>query len=371
MNDNRRMRSPLPGAAQALPVISVTTHGVALKASDIPKVSSSWTLSDHVGHWKVRWGIGRMNYRVEPGLYALGSPGSRSPVVVTANYRLTFDVLRRAIAGHDVWILALDTRGVNVWCAAGKGTFGTDELVRRIAFTELGKIVSHRRLILPQLGGPGIAAHEVKKRSGFGVLYGPVRAEDLPRFLAAGLKADDGMRRVTFTTAERLVLVPMELVPALRGSVPLLIILWLLGGWGWWGYSMDAFRTNALNLTTAYLGALATGVFFTPLLLPWLPGRAFSVKGTLAGLIWALLFIFLISRSAPGSFPSRAWEGAVWLLALPSISAFLAMNFTGSSTITSLSGVKKEFRYAVPLQMAGVGAGLILWFAGHFLQGSL
>ncbi|MDB4285547.1 hypothetical protein N9903_01430, partial [bacterium] len=165
--------------------------------------------------------------------------------------------------------------------------------------------------ILPQLGGPGIAAHEVKKRSGFGVLYGPVRAEDLPRFLAAGLKADDGMRRVTFTTAERLVLVPMELVPALRGSVPLLIILWLLGGWGWWGYSMDAFRTNALNLTTAYLGALATGVFFTPLLLPWLPGRAFSVKGTLAGLIWALLFIFLISRSAPGSFPSRAWEGAV------------------------------------------------------------
>lgn len=367
MSDSRRTGSPLIGAARALPVISVTTHGVALKASDVPEVSSSLTLSDHLGHWKVRWGIGRRNYRVIPGLYALGSPGSGSPVVVTANYRLTFDVLRRALAGHHAWILILDTQGVNVWCAAGKGTFGTDELVRRIASTNLGEIVTHRRLILPQLGGPGIAAHEVKRRSGFKVLYGPVRAEDLPRFLASGLKADDGMRRVTFTTAERLVLVPMELVPALRRSVPLLIILWLLGGWGWWGYSMDALRTNAFNLTVAYLGALTAGVFFTPLLLPWLPGRAFSVKGGLTGLAWALLFFFLVSRGSPGSFPSRAWEGAVWLLALPSISAFLAMNFTGSSTITSLSGVKKEFRYALPLQAAGVGAALILWFAGHFL----
>ena len=79
------------------------------------------------------------------------------------------------IGRTDAWILVLDTNGVNVWCAAGKGTFGTDELIRRIEATGLPEIVSHNRVIVPQLGGPGVAAHEVRKRSGFRVVYGPVR----------------------------------------------------------------------------------------------------------------------------------------------------------------------------------------------------
>src|SRR3972149_4169926 len=75
------------------------------------------------------WGIGRDRCRVAPGLYALGAPGGDSPVLVTANYKLTFDVLRRDAAGLDAWILVLDTRGINVWCAAGEGTFGTEEAI--------------------------------------------------------------------------------------------------------------------------------------------------------------------------------------------------------------------------------------------------
>ena len=73
-----------------------------------------------------------MDYRVEPGLYAVGSPTADSPVLVSANYKMSFDRLRSALPGVDAWILVLDTKGINVWCAAGKGTFGTDELVRRI-----------------------------------------------------------------------------------------------------------------------------------------------------------------------------------------------------------------------------------------------
>ena len=66
-----------------------------------------------------------MNYKVDPGLYAIGNPNERSPVLVTANYKMSFDNLREALPGRDAWILVLDTRGINVWCAAGKGTFGT------------------------------------------------------------------------------------------------------------------------------------------------------------------------------------------------------------------------------------------------------
>jgi len=107
----------------------------------------------------VRWGINRNKYRVGPGLYAVGTPGPESEVFVTANYKLTFDILRKNMTGLNVWILVLDTKGVNVWCAAGKGTFGTKELVSRIRLVSLERIVNHKRLILPQLGATGVAAH--------------------------------------------------------------------------------------------------------------------------------------------------------------------------------------------------------------------
>jgi len=44
------------------------------------------------------------------------------------------------------------------------------------------------------------------------------------------------------------------------------------------------------------------------------------------------------------------------------------MNFTGSSTYTSLSGVKQEMRMAVPLQIVTGATGLIVWMVSRFLQ---
>ncbi|HEX3019916.1 MAG TPA: mercury methylation corrinoid protein HgcA, partial [Chitinispirillaceae bacterium] len=36
----------------------------------------------------------RMSYIVKPGIYSIGNPDESSPVLVTANYRLTCDHLR-------------------------------------------------------------------------------------------------------------------------------------------------------------------------------------------------------------------------------------------------------------------------------------
>jgi CO dehydrogenase/acetyl-CoA synthase gamma subunit (corrinoid Fe-S protein) len=96
-----------------------------------------------------------MNYTVEPGLYSIGDPDESSPVLVTANYRLTCDQLRKAMEKSSVWVLVINTKGINVWCAAGKGTFGTSELINRIKCTGLESIVKHKSLILPQLGAAG------------------------------------------------------------------------------------------------------------------------------------------------------------------------------------------------------------------------
>ena len=178
----------------------------------IPKVATRLNTADRLGTIKVRAGLQRMHYTVEPGLYAVGEPTAESPVFVSANYKLSFDHLRCELKGIDGWIMVIDTKGINVWCAAGKGTFGTEEIIRRIEITRLAEIVSRRQIIVPQLGAPGIAAHEVKRRSSFRVIYGPVRARDIPEFLNAGMTSTPEMRRVFFNIGDRFVLTPLEII---------------------------------------------------------------------------------------------------------------------------------------------------------------
>ena len=86
----------------------------------VPVVRTKLSRQDVMGKVKARFGIGRMSYRVKPGLYAVGDPGPGSPVLVSANYKLSFDSLRCELAGLDAWILVLDTKGINVWCAGSK-----------------------------------------------------------------------------------------------------------------------------------------------------------------------------------------------------------------------------------------------------------
>lgn len=335
------------------------------RTGDIPKISSDLNWPDYWGTIKARWGVGRMHYTVDPGLYALGKPNDQSPVLVTANYKMSFDRLRQALSNRNVWILVMDTNGINVWCAAGKGTFGTDELVRRIEFSQLKGVVSHRELILPQLAGPGVAAHKVKKRTGFKVLYGPIQAVDLPDFLDAGMEATPEMRRKTFTMRERVALIPVELVSALKWLLPILPVFFLLGGLGassgfWQGVWNDGLFAS-LNL----LGALLAGAVLTPIFLPWLPGRAFSQKGLIMGLITTLFIVLfgVLYLNIRKSYMNIL----AWFFLAPALSAYLAMNFTGASTYTSLSGVRKEMRWAVPLEVVGGVAGLILWIGSRFV----
>ena len=75
------------------------TGSLAGPAGGIPRVSSALTRADRRGSIKARWGVGRMDYTVDPGLYALGDPDDASPVLVTANYKMSFDCLREALAG--------------------------------------------------------------------------------------------------------------------------------------------------------------------------------------------------------------------------------------------------------------------------------
>jgi hypothetical protein len=327
----------------------------------VPRISTHMGFRDQLGGCRVRWGVGRMHYTVPAGLYAIGDPDPESAVLVTANYKLSFDLLRRELWDRNLWLLVLETFGINVWCAAGKGTFGTQELIERIQTVQLGRLVKHRTIVLPQLGGSGVAAHETKKATGYRVRYGPGRSRDLPEYLDNGMKASAEARRVRFTLRDRLVLTPVEIVQTWKPSLIILAIILFLSGLNRDGFKLDAAIFHGLTPSLVYLSALLMGSLVTPILLPWIPGRAFSLKGAQLGLLSALMFSL---TSASG------WSGAslvALFLMAPATAAYFAMNFTGCSTFTSLSGVQKEMRIAVPVIILTIALGGVAWLMGNIL----
>ena len=333
-----------------------------LKSSDEPDISirtasTKLTVSDRIGTLKSRFGIGRMDYTVEPGLYAVGEPDNDSPVFVSANYKLTFDTLRKNLGGIDCWLLILDTKGVNVWCAAGEGTFGADELINRIESSQLSSHVSHKKLILPQLGATGVSAPDVARRIGYTVDFGPVRASDIKRYIDAGYKATRDMRTVEFTLWDRLVLIPMEFIPAMKLTLPILGVMLI----------SNRIIARPFDKTdiAAVIGAVFAGSALTPALLPYIPGKAFTLKGWLAGLGCTAGILGLTGKLRGGN--RNKLTSAASLLLYPAISSFLAMNFTGASTYTSPSGVKKEMEKALPFIAGAAAAGAILTLGAHLI----
>ncbi len=328
----------------------------------VPQISTRLSRCDHLGTIGVRLGFRRNDYKVAPGLYAVGHPDGQAPVLVTANYKLSFDHLRYELGGVDCWLLVLDTRGINVWCAAGKGTFGTDEIIRQVQRTRLAQIVEHRKIILPQLGAPGVAAQMVKRGCGFEVVWGPVRARDVQLFLAAGQKADDTMRRVTFSLVERLVLVPVEITMLGKSLLWTILAIFVLSGLGGQIFSLSAALERGALATMACLVGIATGCVVVPILLPLIPGRAFALKGAIVGLAAGLCTVVALSFSAQISLmPALAL-----ILFATAVSSYLAMNFTGTTPFTSPSGVEKEMRRAIPLQLAMTLLAVGLWVGAGF-----
>ena len=316
--------------------------------------SSALGFAGRWDHFLARMSWKRGEHRVRPGLYSIGKPGPDSPVLVSSNYTLSFDALRSALKGIDTYILVINTFGINVWCAAGKHTFGTEEVVERIETSELARVVRHRTVILPQLSAPGVAAHIVKKQSGFKVEYGPVRAKDLPEYLKTHT-ATPAMRRVRFGIIDRVVLTPVEIIGYLLYTLVAGAVLFFWGGWA---------------ATLMIVLAAAGGAILFPMLLPWLPTRDFTTKGWSLGIVitLAVILVNMFAVGADMTVEHRILSVAGNLLIWPPVTAYIALNFTGASTFTSRSGVKAEMRsYIRPLAISFV-LGVILNIVAKFVH---
>lgn len=327
----------------------------AAPAGSVYRVSTDWSRADYWGMIKSRVSAFRMHYAVTPGLYAVGDPDRNSDVFASANYKLSFDVLRRSLKGLNAWILVLDTKSINVWCAAGKGTFGTDELTKRIMEARLDEVVSHRRIILPQLGAVGVIASAVQKKTGFRVYFGPVRAHDIDGYVRAGYKKTKDMSTVRFSIVDRLVLTPMEINPAMKkfpwfaGAVLFLFGLepsGILFKQAWYG---------GLPFLAMGLAAVLSGAFVTPVLLPFIPFRSFAIKGWITGMLSVFLLI-----NAFIMFGQNVILQIISYVFFPAASSYIALQFTGSTTFTGISGVKKELKIGIPVYIGAAGVSLLL-----------
>ena len=272
--------------------------------------------------------------KVQPGLYAVGQPNSESPVLVTGNFDLTVRSLVRAIDGlTDAWVLVADSAGINVWCAAGGGYFTAEKVIAAVKSSHLDEVVQHRALILPQLCANGVDGWRIRKETGWGVHWGPVRAEDVPEFLASKRKKTDDMRWVQFPIKDRL-----EMVTVTLGFYALLILLPVLIFW----------RESFWQVTVSLLGLS----FVYAVIHPWLPGRDGLQKSIpMAVIALAGLFVY---TAIWGLLPTHQLFN--WTIGLIGLSVFTAAELQGMSPL--MRGEQANWGWEA---LIGAALGLIYW----------
>lgn len=258
----------------------------------------------------------------EPGLREIGHPGPLSPVLVTCNFDLTVRRVMRAMRGVDAWLVVAPSSGINVWCAASGGHLSTHQVVTALKTSGVMEQVQHRRAILPQLAATGVIAREVEQRSRWQVKFGPVYANDIPRYLAQHEKKTDDMRHVRFGIQERLEMAVTWAVPmSLVGAIPLALLrpAWLLPLIAMiWGLSICVFTLydRIFRERVLYLAAAASVV---SLVLAEMAGGGNAAL--LAAPIGTVLVSGLLTYDYTGSTPIEGgshFEEARWHIALDS-----------------------------------------------------
>ncbi len=194
-------------------------------------------------------------HRAPTGLIRIGKPGRDSPVLVTGNFTLTVRRLRDALRGYDAWLLVANSKGIDVWCAAGGGHLTDHDIISAIRVSHLADQVDRREVILPQLSATGVERRRITEATGFATCWGPARLEDVPAFLDRGEQASKSHRFMRFPAWERMEMAALLLVPLLAILLPV-----LAGVFGW--ATMTAGGTAVALCVIGLFG-----------LLPWLPIR--------------------------------------------------------------------------------------------------
>lgn len=248
------------------------------------------------------------NFPCPLGLRRVGNPDDTSPVLISGNYTLTVHRLLRVLRGFDCWLLVANSRGSNVWCAAGMNEYSEHDVIDAVNVAGLSSVVSHRRLIAPPYAAPGVDAAVVRERTGFRIVWGPTHLNDIPRYLINLQRRTHDMTLVQFGFADR-----ME---------------------------------QALSTATAYCLTIAVGAFFWPRYVFGAMGIVFAVY-SFGFAIWNLLpterrYRRTVTIAVLASIPLFAvavWQDlppgrtAIWEAIVLVVVLLMAMDGCGSSPL--------------------------------------
>ena len=302
---------------------------------------------------------------IEPGIYQSGNPDEKSPIIVTANYIYTYIEVMRALKGIDAWVLCVDSKGINVWCAARGDNFGNKQVIEAVEASGITEITTKKTLVLPQLSAGGVAAPLIKSESPsfpFNILYGPVWAKYLPQYLEERpAKKPDKWKLAKFTISHRLraflthtsfLLRKIFLIP----SIGLLILLIGLSFFNpiW----IDKFwRVGEIWLWIILTNALIAFIFpltnFT---------RCFIKKGIVYGILNVVILGSLTWLIHDSIFVSLWSMGLYFWFAF-----FFTMSFSGYSMATSPGEIQEEYPTFMKINLPLLIVGLILAGVGFVL----
>jgi acetyl-CoA decarbonylase/synthase complex subunit gamma len=158
----------------------------------ITKFASLLALADCGGEtWLPLWTLRQNIYtdpqkplQMDPGLYAIGEPNDRSPLLVTSNFSLTYFIVstEAEASGTACHLAVVDAEGLSVLTAWSAGKFSGDRVAKALRQMRASDRVSHHTVIIP--GYVPVISGELEDALGDGwhVLVGPQEASDIAPF---------------------------------------------------------------------------------------------------------------------------------------------------------------------------------------------
>jgi acetyl-CoA decarbonylase/synthase, CODH/ACS complex subunit gamma len=149
-------------------------------------------LSDFAGESIFPLLLERLNIFTDPqrpmtvteGIYQIGTPDEKSPVLVTTNFALTYFIVSGEIEGSRVpsWLLIKDSEGLSVLTAWAAGKFAGDDVGAFIKKSGIMDKVKHTELIIPGYAAAIVGDIE-EELPGWTITVGPREAAHIPGFL--------------------------------------------------------------------------------------------------------------------------------------------------------------------------------------------
>lgn len=248
------------------------------------------------------------------GLRVVGTPGPDAPVFLTCNFDLTVRRVLRALEGLDCYLLVANSKGINVWCAAGGGILNAHSVVSVLKSSGIADKVGHRVLTLPQLSAPGVDVRTIERQTGWRCQFGPVYAEEIPAYVAAGFIKTDEMRRARFPLGARLEMAVMWAFPmSLLAGIPVAV-----------------FSPRSLPgvLTLIWAFTLFLYVFYQPVM-RFMPGSVGLVKTLALGVVGVAGLV--ASSLVLGNW--RIGDLVGWSLGILAVALVLGFDLEGTSPL--------------------------------------